>query len=92
MARQQKEREGRVPLSTLRAYVDYGTAEAQTAYGVIGVKVWIYKGDVEPGQMLDYRFPLGGMARNERGGGDAFPAQQRGPRRGGPRRENGPRN
>ena len=94
MARQQKEREGRVPLSTLRAYVDYGTAEAKTPYGQIGVKVWIYKGDVEPGQMLDYRLPLGGMARNERGG-DAFPAQQRGgggPRRGGPRREGGPRN
>ena len=46
MARQAKEREGQVPLSTLRANVDYGTAEARTTYGVIGVKVWIFKGEV----------------------------------------------
>ncbi len=39
-------REGRVPLHTLRADVDYGTAEARTTYGVIGVKVWIFKGEV----------------------------------------------
>ncbi len=39
-------REGRVPLHTLRAHVDYGTAQAQTTYGVCGVKVWIYKGDI----------------------------------------------
>ena len=39
-------REGRVPLHTLRADVDYGTAEAKTTYGVIGVKVWIFKGEV----------------------------------------------
>jgi len=39
-------REGRVPLHTLRADIDYGLAEAKTTYGVIGVKVWIYKGDV----------------------------------------------
>src|SRR5690606_21096266 len=38
-------REGRVPLHTLRADVDYGTSEARTTYGIIGVKVWIYKGD-----------------------------------------------
>jgi small subunit ribosomal protein S3 len=38
-------REGRVPLHTLRADVDYGTSEAQTTYGIIGVKVWVYKGD-----------------------------------------------
>ena len=42
MARTAKEREGRVPLSTLRSHVDYGTAEARTTYGIIGVKVWIY--------------------------------------------------
>ena len=46
MARTAKEREGRVPLSTLRAHVDYGTAEARTTYGIIGVKVWIFKGEV----------------------------------------------
>lgn len=39
-------REGRVPLHTLRAHVDYGQSSARTAYGVCGVKVWIYKGDI----------------------------------------------
>ncbi|MDZ3838689.1 MAG: 30S ribosomal protein S3 [Rhodospirillales bacterium] len=39
-------REGRVPLHTLRAHVDFGQAEARTTYGVCGVKVWIYKGDI----------------------------------------------
>ncbi|HSM30764.1 MAG TPA: 30S ribosomal protein S3, partial [Woeseiaceae bacterium] len=39
-------REGRVPLHTLRADIDYGLAEARTTYGVIGVKVWIFKGEV----------------------------------------------
>ncbi len=39
-------REGRVPLHTLRAHVDYGMAEAKTTYGICGVKVWIYKGDI----------------------------------------------
>jgi small subunit ribosomal protein S3 len=38
-------REGRVPLHTLRADIDYGTSEASTTYGIIGVKVWVYKGD-----------------------------------------------
>ena len=38
--------EGQLPLSTLRADIDYGFAEANTIYGVIGVKVWIYKGEV----------------------------------------------
>jgi small subunit ribosomal protein S3 len=46
MARTEWYREGRVPLQTLRADIDYGTAVAKTKYGVIGVKVWIYKGDV----------------------------------------------
>ncbi|MEM7679460.1 MAG: 30S ribosomal protein S3 [Pseudomonadota bacterium] len=39
-------REGRVPLHTLRSDIDYGTAEALTTYGIIGVKVWLYKGDI----------------------------------------------
>jgi len=55
MSRQAKEREGQVPLSTLRANVDYGTAEAMTTWGVIGIKVWIYKGDLEPGEKVDWR-------------------------------------
>lgn len=45
MARTESYREGRVPLHTLRAEIDYGTAEAQTTYGIIGIKVWIFKGD-----------------------------------------------
>lgn len=46
MARREWYREGRVPLHTLRADIDYGFAEAQTTYGKIGVKVWIYRGEV----------------------------------------------
>lgn len=46
MSRRETDRRGRVPLQTLRADVEYGTAEAITTYGVIGVKVWVYKGDV----------------------------------------------
>ena len=46
IARSEWYREGRVPLHTLRADVDYGFAEAKTTYGIIGCKVWIYKGDV----------------------------------------------
>ncbi len=46
IARTEWYREGRVPLHTLRADVDYGFAEALTTYGIIGVKVWIYKGDI----------------------------------------------
>jgi small subunit ribosomal protein S3 len=48
MARNEKISEGRVPRNTLRADIDYGTAEALTTYGRIGVKVWIYKGEVLP--------------------------------------------
>ncbi len=46
IARSEWYREGRVPLHTLRADIDYGLAEAHTTYGVIGVKVWIFKGEV----------------------------------------------
>ena len=46
MARSEWVREGRVPLQTLRADIDYGTAEALTTFGRIGVKVWIYKGEI----------------------------------------------
>jgi small subunit ribosomal protein S3 len=46
IARSEWYREGRVPLHTLRADIDYGTAEALTTYGIIGVKVWIFKGEV----------------------------------------------
>jgi small subunit ribosomal protein S3 len=45
IARTEWYREGRVPLHTLRADIDYATSEARTTYGIIGVKVWVYKGD-----------------------------------------------
>jgi len=48
MARREWYREGRVPLHTLRADIDYGTALARTTYGIIGVKTWIFKGEVLP--------------------------------------------
>ena len=79
MAREAKEREGQVPLSTLRAHVDYGTAEARTTYGIIGVKVWIYKGDVDPGKKVDWRF-------NQGIPGSAGLKEPRSPRREGGRR------
>ncbi len=48
IARSEKEVEGKIPLHTLRADIDYGLAEAHTTFGVIGIKVWIYKGDILP--------------------------------------------
>ena len=45
IARSEWYREGRVPLHTFRADIDYGTAESKTTYGIIGVKVWIFKGE-----------------------------------------------
>ena len=46
IARSEQYHEGTIPLQTLRADIDYGFAEAKTTYGIIGVKVWIYKGEV----------------------------------------------
>ena len=46
IARSEIQKEGRVPLHTLRADVDYGLAEANTTYGVIGVKAWVFRGEV----------------------------------------------
>lgn len=48
MSRREREVSGKVPLHTLRADIDFGTAEAHTTYGVIGVKVWLYKGEILP--------------------------------------------
>ena len=53
IARSEWYREGRVPLHTLRADIDYGTARANTTFGVIGVKVWIYRGDILPGKGVE---------------------------------------
>jgi small subunit ribosomal protein S3 len=53
MGRREWYREGRVPLHTLRAKVDFGTAEAKTTFGVCGVKVWVYHGDEVPRREQD---------------------------------------
>jgi small subunit ribosomal protein S3 len=78
MSRREWYREGRVPLHTLRAKIDYGFAEAHTTMGVIGVKVWIYHGETLPGQLPPNpaiegtrapRAPRGGRrGRDDRGG------------------------
>jgi small subunit ribosomal protein S3 len=46
IARTEWLREGRIPLHTLRADIDYGTFEAKTVFGIIGIKVWVYKGEI----------------------------------------------
>jgi small subunit ribosomal protein S3 len=75
IARTEWYREGRVPLHTLRADIDYGVSEAKTTYGVIGIKVWVYKGEM--------------LGRNEKPVvAEAEPEARRG-RRGAPRNEGG---
>ena len=63
IARSETFHEGTIPLQTLRADIDYGFAEAKTTYGILGVKVWLYKGEVLPGQDR----PGGRGDRNDRG-------------------------
>jgi small subunit ribosomal protein S3 len=58
MAREQWQREGQVPRQTLRADIDYAQEEAHTSYGRIGVKVWIYKGEVLPGTPEETQEPF----------------------------------
>ncbi|HEY3374875.1 MAG TPA: 30S ribosomal protein S3 [Candidatus Aquicultor sp.] len=82
MARTEWYREGRVPLHTLRANIDYGFTEALTTFGRIGVKVWIYKGDIMPGQFVADKAPAG--ERPER------PERPRGERPRRPRGDNKP--
>ncbi|MGK6308732.1 30S ribosomal protein S3 [Variovorax sp. DT-64] len=93
IARTEWYREGRVPLHTLRADIDYGTSEAKTTYGVIGVKVWVYKGDtlgrndlpaVETPRPEEERRPRG-PRRDGRPGGDRPGSDRRGPPRAGAR-------
>jgi small subunit ribosomal protein S3 len=86
IARMEWYREGRVPLHTLRADIDYGFTEAKTTYGIIGVKVWVFKGEVlEHDPMAqDKRWAAeasgpGGEERRERGDrGDRGPRRDRG--------------
>ena len=83
IARMEWYREGRVPLHTLRADVDYGFAEAKTTYGIIGVKVWVFKGEV-----LDHD----PMALDKRLASESGPAGEGGGRdRSGDRPDRGPR-
>ena len=67
IARTEWYREGRVPLHTLRADVDYGTAEAATTYGIIGVKVWIFKGEIFGHEQTERTDRTGAEKRQRRG-------------------------
>ena len=70
IARLEWYREGRVPLHTLRADIDYGTAEAVTAYGICGVKVWIFKGEImEHDPMASENRAIEGQEHGGSGGG-----------------------
>ncbi len=95
MSRTEFYREGRVPLHTLRANIDYGFFEAKTVFGRIGVKVWIYKGDVTSKELAAQQAaaPSRGRApRRDGDGGDRGPRGGAGARgsdaRGGDRRRN----
>jgi len=86
IARSEWYREGRVPLHTLRADIDYGLAEARTTYGVIGVKVWIYKGEI-----FDFA-AVGQAAKEEERNENTQPTRRpRADRDDEPRRERAPR-
>jgi small subunit ribosomal protein S3 len=75
MARTEQYKEGRIPLHTLRADIDYAISEAQTVYGKIGIKVWIFKGEVYGKRDLS---PNIGMVSNSGGDNNKGPAQQGG--------------
>jgi small subunit ribosomal protein S3 len=78
MGRKEWYREGRVPLHTLRAKVDFGTAAAKTTFGAIGVKVWVYHGDEVPHREQETERALArAHARAERGERGAKPASTR---------------
>ena len=94
MSRSEFYREGQVPLHTLRADIDYGFHEAKTTFGRIGVKVWIYKGDVsgtraERAAQKAARNAAGGRSRPGRPGRGERPARGERPDRGGRRRAEG---
>jgi small subunit ribosomal protein S3 len=67
IARTEWQRDGRIPLHTLRADIDYGFAQATTMYGIIGVKVWIFKGEVLPGAEPVAEAPQRRERRDDRG-------------------------
>ncbi len=84
IARTEWAKEGRIPLQTLRADVDYGTTEAHTMMGLIGVKVWIFRGELEPGQWSPPNIKTQ-SERNQQGGGEQQGRDNRG---GGPGNKN----
>jgi small subunit ribosomal protein S3 len=67
IARAESYHEGTIPLQTIRADIDYGTAEAHTTYGRLGVKVWVYKGEILKGEVPAEKKP---QRRNRREGGN----------------------
>lgn len=77
MARSEMYKEGRIPLHTLRADIDYAISEAATVYGIIGIKVWIFKGEVYGKRDLS---PNAGIA-NEKSGGAGRRRREGGPKR-----------
>ena len=82
MSRSEFYREGRVPLHTLRANIDYGFFEAKTTFGRIGVKVWIYKGDLTDKELAAQQAAAGNRRGGDRRGNDRRrPGGNRGPRR-----------
>jgi small subunit ribosomal protein S3 len=96
IARTEWYREGRVPLHTLRADLDYGVSEAKTTYGVIGIKVWVFKGEVigrgdQPAGLATQTQPLPGEPESKRPArkpgvrtdsrGDAKPGERKAPRK-----------
>src|SRR5438552_824965 len=86
IARSEKEVEGKIPLHTLRADIDYGQAEAHTTFGVIGIKVWIYKGDILPSKRREAF-----EGQQEAAVQPPFAPREGGDRRGGDRRRGGER-
>ena len=80
MARSETYKEGRIPLSTFRADIDYHVAEAHTTYGRLGIKVWIMKGEVYGKRELS---PLTGLKKNKKTGGKR---RERNNKRGGRKR------
>src|SRR3954471_5600713 len=93
IARTEWYREGRVPLHTLRADIDYGLGEAKTTYGVIGIKVWVYKGEILPKGELPSALPGAAPAAQPEVPAEPKrpkkPAPRPGGKRGGPARPRG---
>ena len=84
IARSEWAKEGRIPLQTLRADVDYGFIEADTIMGKIGVKVWIYKGPLMPGEKADQNIKFKKVSNNfqeNRSQNNSNPSGRRGKRR-----------